>query len=1035
MVRAVAAAVALLAGVVGPPWALLRFVGSPLPHGMLRLDEILAALTQPPDPQLVLQALAWVCWAGWAVFVLDVLAAAGQHLADHIGNRHDQPHGTARERTWRPGALLIGVLIAALLTVSRPAPTGGAHGGPTVVAPVVHTLTTGSFISNVTGSFADRLGDGGGRSTGWVRVLPPEHGHHDSLWRIAERELGDGACWPELYARNAGVPQADGRALVRPELIQPGWELAVPTTPHPDDPTAPPTSRPHTAPTPAAPNGPGAPPGTRPAVPTTAPASPVLPGGAPTAANPADAAPASGAPGWVEIGAGLAVTAGLATAVAATLWRIHRARTAPAEPTGPGRSGRGSWSSTAAYPIAHELARRSPWIPSSAQPPEGRREDLRHTDAEDSADDAGRDDTDDDGRENADDAGRNTAGDGRDAAEGGRDDVVGGEYVAGGTAVPDPDLGGRGFAAPGAVLTALTADQQASTTCGAPAPSAVEPTSAVTDPWAMLLSFELTVAGVGLAGPGAVAAMRGLLLDALYTDTGRRPIVIAGLPERLGIAPYQLDALGVAVVPDLAGAELAALSTPAETVVVLAEAPDHPIPLPTLDRADSADGAGHRYDDVEADGAHEVGALRVVVLGELLDGVTAYLRTDGTIAAAGPPAARAHLLGQRLPVVDDIAGAELLDLATESRATPLPPDNEEQHTGIAAEHPADTRADTRADLLDDVSGDRADGEPGASSPKAGGTGPRRSRPVWTLQILGRPVLLLSRRASFRGEHAAADRSTLDVGDAFDVRSVLDVGDTVDVSDRVSARMFDLLVYLALHPEGARRDAVVAALWPDTGRPRPSNNLSALISRLRGALQAALDSTTDAATTPDADAATGTGEATALVVADGERYRLDTDRVAIDYHDYLAAVALATAEPDGGGPAPDQTPSVARLDPSALQFLQHALGLVRGRLAAGIDDAWIDSIREATRRNLLVITSRLVRHHVTTNPAAALAVLEITRNLEPTSQGVYRDIMALQLRLGDNEAAAATFQLLETQLADIDESLDEATIALARNLAS
>ena len=38
-------------------------------------------------------------------------------------------------------------------------------------------------------------------------------------------------------------------------------------------------------------------------------------------------------------------------------------------------------------------------------------------------------------------------------------------------------------------------------------------------------------------------------------------------------------------------------------------------------------------------------------------------------------------------------------------------------------------------------------------------------------------------------------------------------------------MCDLLVYLAVHPEGARRDTVVAELWPDTGRDRPGNNLS------------------------------------------------------------------------------------------------------------------------------------------------------------------------------------------------------------------
>ena len=222
---------------------------------------------------------------------------------------------------------------------------------------------------------------------------------------------------------------------------------------------------------------------------------------------------------------------------------------------------------------------------------------------------------------------------------------------------------------------------------------------------------------------------------------------------------------------------------------------------------------------------------------------------------------------------------------------------------IGTEPPANTRADVPADVRADVGGDTA------SDPEADRTEPRRGRPVWTLQILGRPALLLNRHSSVTDEPATDEPA---IPDTSVHTSMPDAGDMVDVSDRVSARMFDLLVYLALHPEGARRDAVVAALWPDTGRPRPSNNLSALINRLRNALQAALnDSTHNASDHNDSDhndtAAPGTGEVTALVVADGERYRLDTDRVAIDYHTYLAAVALATSEPGGdathAGPGP------------------------------------------------------------------------------------------------------------------------------------
>ena len=138
--------------------------------------------------------------------------------------------------------LLIGVLIAAMRDHPPAAPAGGAHGGgyggPAAI-PVVHTLTTdpptGSLTGNLGGGPGGWPGQSDRGSRGTYRRLgsgagAEEHGHHDSPRRIAERELGDGTRWSELYARNAGIPQADGRALVRPELIQPGWQLAVPTT-------------------------------------------------------------------------------------------------------------------------------------------------------------------------------------------------------------------------------------------------------------------------------------------------------------------------------------------------------------------------------------------------------------------------------------------------------------------------------------------------------------------------------------------------------------------------------------------------------------------------------------------------------------------------------------------------------------------------------------------------------------------------------------------------------------------------------------
>src|SRR5665647_971908 len=51
----------------------------------------------------------------------------------------------------------------------------------------------------------------------------------DTLWGLAERHLGDGHRYAEIYDLNAGRPQADGRALTDPDLIYPGWVFALPS--------------------------------------------------------------------------------------------------------------------------------------------------------------------------------------------------------------------------------------------------------------------------------------------------------------------------------------------------------------------------------------------------------------------------------------------------------------------------------------------------------------------------------------------------------------------------------------------------------------------------------------------------------------------------------------------------------------------------------------------------------------------------------------------------------------------------------------
>ncbi len=50
----------------------------------------------------------------------------------------------------------------------------------------------------------------------------------DTLSQIAEEELGDANRYPELFAATTGTVQPDGRHLVDPDLIYPGWNVTLP---------------------------------------------------------------------------------------------------------------------------------------------------------------------------------------------------------------------------------------------------------------------------------------------------------------------------------------------------------------------------------------------------------------------------------------------------------------------------------------------------------------------------------------------------------------------------------------------------------------------------------------------------------------------------------------------------------------------------------------------------------------------------------------------------------------------------------------
>ena len=59
-------------------------------------------------------------------------------------------------------------------------------------------------------------------------VEPPNGRNYDSLWEIAERHLGDGRRYKEIYELNKDRVQPDGQKLTDASLIRPGWILEMP---------------------------------------------------------------------------------------------------------------------------------------------------------------------------------------------------------------------------------------------------------------------------------------------------------------------------------------------------------------------------------------------------------------------------------------------------------------------------------------------------------------------------------------------------------------------------------------------------------------------------------------------------------------------------------------------------------------------------------------------------------------------------------------------------------------------------------------
>ncbi|MFD1542244.1 BTAD domain-containing putative transcriptional regulator [Nonomuraea guangzhouensis] len=201
----------LVAIVGGVPYALLTFAGPPISPELLDLD----LLTSRVGPSTIMAVLVLFVWLAWLQFFACVVVEV------YAGVR--KVGMPARVPLSGGSQALANKLVSAVLVLF----TAGAMVVPiaklATPPPTAPPMTTVAYSAPIVEQPQET------RQTKKVYVVQPPHGrHHESLWEIAEKCLGDGRRYPEIYRLNQHKEQPDGTRLRMADLIRPGWVLDMP---------------------------------------------------------------------------------------------------------------------------------------------------------------------------------------------------------------------------------------------------------------------------------------------------------------------------------------------------------------------------------------------------------------------------------------------------------------------------------------------------------------------------------------------------------------------------------------------------------------------------------------------------------------------------------------------------------------------------------------------------------------------------------------------------------------------------------------
>ncbi|MFE5923619.1 hypothetical protein [Streptomyces sp. NPDC056468] len=179
-------------------------------------DDLTHLLDRQDTGAAFLLLLIAVGWIGWAQFTF---CAVRELIAQLRGRTWHAPRGLGNSQ--RAAALLIGSILVLLPTSSALA--SDAQAAPSAAAA---RLPGQSHAPQAAEADQDATRAGTTHRAYTVRETRPA----ESLWAIAERQLGDGERWREIADLNEGRTMVDGQVFRANSFLQPGWQLQMPAS-------------------------------------------------------------------------------------------------------------------------------------------------------------------------------------------------------------------------------------------------------------------------------------------------------------------------------------------------------------------------------------------------------------------------------------------------------------------------------------------------------------------------------------------------------------------------------------------------------------------------------------------------------------------------------------------------------------------------------------------------------------------------------------------------------------------------------------